>query len=218
MGQFEWRRSMERWWRPLAAGAIALTLGLGQAHAGAIENAHEGGQGADKERGTLVSERFGGEPRARALASATSNELSNVDAGLTEARPEAALPQAGAPKVSAPEATVDVNLEEEDDARSWTRTTTRTVLTARGIIRSVTRSWSYAMDEDGNKAVARAVAKARAPNDVAAVENGAGRVVAKTSVDVTGNGAASADAGGSIGIRDGRVDVSTWGRTTAEVF
>jgi hypothetical protein len=40
----------------------------------------------------------------------------------------------------------------------------------------------------------------------------------KTSVDVTGNGVASADAGGSIGIAGGGVKVETWGRTSAEVF
>ena len=62
------------------------------------------------------------------------------------------------------------------------------------------------------------MAKARAPNNVAAVRNGAGSVTAKTSVDVTGNGVASADAGGSIGIAGGGVKVETWGRTSAEVF
>ena len=98
-----------------------------------------------------------------------------------------------------------------------TRTTTRSYIKD-GFVVSRTRSKTIAYDEDGNRAVARAVAKARAPNDVAAVENGAGRVVAKTSVDVTGNGAASAEAGGSIGINDGKVEVSTWGRTSAEVF
>ena len=77
---------------------------------------------------------------------------------------------------------------------------------------------SYAIDEEGNRAIAKAVAKARAPNNVAAVRNGAGSVTAKTSVDVTGNGVASADAGGSIGIARGGVKVETWGRTSAEVF
>ena len=71
---------------------------------------------------------------------------------------------------------------------------------------------------DGDQAVAKGVAIARAPNDAAAVENGAGRVVAKTSVDLRGTGAASAEAGGSIGVSGGKVEVGTWGKTSAEVY
>jgi hypothetical protein len=62
------------------------------------------------------------------------------------------------------------------------------------------------------------VASAHAPTNVAAVRNGAGSITAKTSVDVTGNGFASADAGGFVGIAGGGVKVSTWGRTSAEVY
>ena len=50
------------------------------------------------------------------------------------------------------------------------------------------------------------------------MRNGAGSVSAKTSVDVTGTGAGTADAGGAIGISGRKVEVSTWGRTSAEVF
>ncbi len=89
--------------------------------------------------------------------------------------------------------------EEGVGTNAWTRTVTRTKVNSR-FVSSVTRSQSYAIDEEGNRAIAKAVAKARAPNNVAAVRNGAGSVTAKTSVDVTGNGVASADAGGSIGI------------------
>ena len=112
-----------------------------------------------------------------------------------------------------------VTVEEEGiGTNAWTRTVTRTKVNSR-FVSSVTRSQSYAIDEDGNRAVAMAVARARAPNNAAAVRNGAGNVTAKTSVDVTGNGVASADAGGSIGIGGrGGVKVETWGRTSAEVF
>ena len=108
--------------------------------------------------------------------------------------------------------------EEGIGTEAWTRTVTRTKVNSR-FVSSVTRSQSYAIDEDGNRAVAMAVARARAPNNAAAVRNGAGNVTAKTSVDVTGNGVASADAGGSIGIGGrGSVKIETWGRTSAEVF
>ena len=216
--RFEWR---QKGWRcVLAAGAVALTLGLGPAYGDTIKTAHDGGQGRDKEHSADVApERPHAEPSARITVTANAKGAGKAAAGVAQPKPQAATPPATVSNASAPKATVEVAAEEEGDAtRSWTRTVTRTVASARGIIRSITRSWSYAIDEDGNRAVAKAVAKARAPSDVAAVENGAGRVVARTSVDVTGNGSGRADAGGSVGVVDGKVEVSTWGRTTAEVF
>lgn len=201
MAQQGWRRARERWWRSIAACAIALTLGLGQAHAEMV-SFHEGGQGRDKETSAVAPDmRSGGDGRTQASATAKAAASDTV------------VEQAAAPEPI-------VQVDDEDDG---TGTTTRTRSSTRtfvkdGFVVSRTRSKSIAVDEEGNRAVARAVAKARAPNDAAAVENGAGRVVAKASVAVKGDGAASADAGGSIGISGGRVEVATWGKTSAEVF
>lgn len=204
-GRMAWR--MTPWLRPVAAGALALALaiGLGQAYAGEITNAHEGGQGQDKSRPFAAGEAFAGDSAARASSNARSDAFGAAAPGTAQRNAEEGA------KVS-----VDVD-EEGIGTDAWTRTVTRTKVTGR-FVSSVTRSRSYAIDEEGNRAVAKAVAKARAPNNVAAVRNGAGSITAKTSVDVAGNGAASADAGGSIGIARGGVKVETWGRTSAEVF
>ena len=202
---------MAPWLRRIAACALALTIGLGQAYAGEIANAHEGGQGRDKSNASASAESFGGDGGASAFSSSSSEAVGSwaTENGKRIAQ-EAAKAKA--------KGTVTVDVEEEGfGTDAWTRTVTRTKVTSR-FISSVTRSQSYAIDEDGNRAIAKAVAKARAPNNVAAVRNGAGTVTAKTSVDVTGNGVASADAGGSIGIARGGVKVETWGRTSAEVF
>lgn len=188
------------WLRRIAACALALTIGLGQAYADQVTSGHEGGQGADKSGAFAAAEAFGGDGAARASSTAKSEAF-------------------GTPrKAAAQEAKVTVTVEEEGiGTDAWTRTVTRSY-TKGGYVVSVTRSQSYATDEDGNRAIAKAFSKARAPNNVAAVRNGAGRVTAKTSVDVTGNGLASADAGGSIGVGRRGVKVETWGRTSAEVF
>ncbi len=201
------RGRMAQWLRLIAAGALALTLGLGQACADSPIGTHEGGQGADKSGSAFAAaEAFAGDGTAHASSTAKS------DAFGTRAI------AAASPALAAEEAKVSVNIEEEGvGTEAWTRSVTRTTVTSR-FVSSVTRSQSYAIDEEGNRAIAKAVAKARAPNNVAAVRNGAGSITAKTSVDVTGNGVATADAGGSIGIARGGVKVETWGRTSAEVF
>jgi hypothetical protein len=174
---------MAPWLRRIAACALALTIGLGQAYADEVTGGHEGGQGRDKSS----DEAFAGDGSAHASSAAKSKIIVTVE-------------------------------EEGIGTEAWTRTVTRTKVNSR-FVSSVTRSQSYAIDEEGNRAIAKAVAKARAPNNAAAVRNGAGNVTAKTSVDVTGNGIADADAGGSIGIGGrGGVKVETWGRTSAEVF
>lgn len=232
MRQHEWWRTMAWWWRSMAACAIILTLGLGQAYA-EIENAHEGGQGRDKEHSSLAStDRGNGASQAPVSATLPQAEVAPLEdvtaPGEATAPDEATSPDdvttpddvtgALASEQPSTDGIADVAAEEDGTGvTTRTRTTTRSFVKD-GFVVSRTRSKTIAYDEDGNRAVARAVAKARAPNDVAAVENGAGRVVAKTSVDVTGNGAASADAGGSISVNDGKVEVSTWGRTSAEVF
>ena len=201
---------MTRWLRPIAACALALTLGLGQAYADGATRAHEGGQGADKSGGGFASaQAFAGDGAARASSTGSSDAFG---AAAYEAAENARR------KAEEAKVTVTVDVEEEGvGTEAWTRTVTRTKVSSR-FVTSTTRSASYAIDDEGNRAIARAVAEARAPNNVAAVRNGAGRITAKTSVDVTGNGVASADAGGSIGIARGGVKVSTWGRTSAEVF
>ncbi len=217
MGQLTARRPGSLWWRSLAAGAIALTLGLGQAHA-EIENAHEGGQGRDKETSAFHAEkRFGGDAGVQAFARARTLAPDRIVEQPAE--PASVEPQVTetASETVQRAAVVAVDGEEDTAPTTRTRTTTRTLIRD-GYVVSRTRSKTISFDEDGNRAVARAVAKARAPNDVAAVAAGAGRIVAKTSVDITGNGAGSAAAGGSIGISGGRVDVATWGRTSAEVY
>ena len=196
------------WLRRIAAGALALTLGFGQAYADEVTSAHEGGQGADKSGSAFASaEAFAGDGTAHASSSGGSE-------GFGAAEYDAAAKR----KAAEAKVTVTVDVEEEGvGTNAWSRTVTRTKVNSR-FVSSVTRSQSYATDEEGNRAIANAVAKARAPNNVAAVRNGAGSVTAKTSVDVTGNGVASADAGGSIGVARGGVKVETWGRTSAEVF
>jgi hypothetical protein len=203
-----WRRQATPWLRRIAACALALTIGLGQAYADGPTSAHEGGQGADKSGSAFASaEAFAGDGTAYASS-----------LGRAEAFGAAEYEAAAKRKAEEAKVTVTVDVEEEGVGTSaWTRTVTRTKVTSR-FVSSVTRSQSYATDEEGDLAIAKAVAKARAPNNVAAVRNGAGSITAKTSVDVTGNGVASADAGGSIGIARGGVKVETWGRTSAEVF
>lgn len=232
MGQLILRRSWRRWWRSLAAGAIALTLGLGQAQA-EINNFHEGGQGRDKQSSAFTGEkRFGGEAGVQAFAAARVAAPDSVVEQAAEPAPteqatdpaaveqgaveQAAVEQAAEPAAVEPEAVAAADAEEDAAPKTRTRTATRTFVKD-GFVVSRTRSKSISFDEEGNRAVARAVARARAPNDVAAVEAGAGRIVAKTSVDITGNGTGSAAAGGSIGTSGGKVDVSTWGKTSAEV-
>jgi hypothetical protein len=200
-----WR--MAPWLRRIAAGALALTIGLGQAYADEVTSGHEGGQGRDKSSAFATGEAFAGDGAAHASSYGRSDAFG---AAVEETARQIA---AEAAKVTV---TVDVD-EEGIGTDAWTRTVTRTKVNSR-FVSSVTRSQSYAIDEDGNRAIAKAVAKARAPNNVAAVRNGAGSITAKTSVDVTGNGLASADAGGSIGLGRGGVKVETWGRTSAEVF
>ena len=180
------------WLRRIAACALALTIGLGQAYAAEVTS----GQG----RGFAAAEAFAGDGAAHASSAAKSEGFSSPTARAAQ------------------EAKVTVKVEEEGiGTDAWTRTVTRTKVNSR-FISSVTRSQSYVIDEEGNRAIAKAVAKARAPNNVAAVRNGAGSITAKTSVDVTGNGVATADAGGSIGIGRRGVKVETWARTSAEVF
>ena len=199
------RRRVAPWLRWIAAGALALTIG--QAYADSPTGTHEGGQGADKSGGAFASaEAFAGDGAARAASSGSAEAF-----GAAEYAAAARNAQRNG------WAKVTVNVEEEGvGTEAWTRTVTRTYVGNKVV--SYTRSQSYATDEEGNRAVAKAVAKAQAPNSAAAVRNGAGSVTAKTSVDVAGNGVASADAGGSIGIAGGRVKAETWGRTSAEVF
>jgi hypothetical protein len=194
------------WLRSIAACALALTLGFGQAYADPIASAHEGGQGRDKHNSAFASaEAFAGDGGPRASSSRSADAFGSAALDTAQRKAEAA------------KVTVTVDVEETGiGTDAWTRTVTRTY-TSRSFVASVTNSKSYAIDEEGNRAIAKAVARARAPNSVAAVRNGAGNITAKTSVDVVGNGVASADAGGSIGIGGG-VKVSTWGRTSAEVF
>lgn len=199
-------RRLAPWLRRIAAGALALTIGLGQAYADQVTSGHEGGQGRDKSGSFATGEAFAGDGTAHASSTAKSEGFG---------APRKAGPQ---PRVEEAKVTVSVDVDEEGiGTDAWTRTVTRTKVSSR-FVTSTTRSQSYATDDEGNQAIAKAVAEARAPNNVAAVRNGAGSITAKTSVDVTGNGVASADAGGSIGIARGGVKASTWGRTSAEVF
>jgi len=197
-----WRRGwVRRWACSIAAGAVALMLGVASAHADTITPGHEGGQGADKEHasaGALADPKGTGavsvgQPEAYRHGSSFSNAVAQARGGAT------------------------IAIDEESASGAWSRSVTRTSSTAR-FVTSKTRSVSIAFDEDGDRVVARAFAKARAPNSVAAVRDGAGTIIARTSVNVTGNGAGSAAAGGSIGVSGGAVKVSTWGETSAEVF
>ncbi|MEZ5831090.1 MAG: hypothetical protein R3D05_07910 [Dongiaceae bacterium] len=197
------------WLRSVAAGALVLMLGLGQAYADAFDGIHQSGGDHDKGRGLARS--------AMHVAAQHGSEQATAHAQATTKPAEIAAPD---DESASDPASIDVASATPDDesgARTRTRTVTRT-FTRHGNIISVTRSKSVSFDDEGNRAVAKAFAKARAPEDVEAVENGAGKVVAKTSVDVKGNGSASADAGGSISVDNGKVEVSTWGRTSAEVF
>jgi hypothetical protein len=201
------------WLRSIAACALVLTLGLGQAatdhaYADTIANAHEGGQGRDKSQSSSTGA-FAGDGSANAFPTASPEAFGGFQRAIAKQGLQA--------RASAPSQVVTVDVEEDGvGTAAWTRTVTRTI-TDLARVTSITRSFSYAADEEGNQAIAKAVARARAPNNVAAVRNGAGNIVAKTSVDVTGNGTASADAGGSIGVSRGGVKVSTWGETSAEV-
>src|SRR5262245_56229118 len=68
-----WRTRMAPWLRRIAAGALALTLGLGGAYADSITGAHEGGQGRDKGGSAFASaEAFAGDGAARASSSGGS--------------------------------------------------------------------------------------------------------------------------------------------------
>jgi hypothetical protein len=202
------------WLRSIAACALALTLGLGQAatdhaYADTIANAHEGGQGRDKGQSIASRGAFAGDGSANACPTASPEAFGGFQRAIAK--------QGLRARANAPSQVVTVNVEEDGvGTAAWSRTVTRTV-TNLARVTSITRSFSYAADEEGNQAIAKAVARASAPNNVAAVRNGAGNIVAKTSVDVTGNGTASADAGGSIGVSRGGVKVSTWGETSAEV-
>lgn len=198
----ERQKTTECRWRLIAPCVIAMALGLGQAHAD-MADFHEGGQGRDKEASAFAAEKRSGGREASASALVASGPA--TPELEIEAPPES---EGAALAALEPEAL---------DARTRTRTITRTFVKD-GFVTSRTRSKSIALDEDGNRAVARAVARVSAPNDVAAVRNGAGRILAKSSVAVTGGGDALAHAGGSIGISAGKVEVSTWGRTSAEVF
>jgi len=202
-----WRSRMAPWLRRIAAGTLALTLGLGQAFADEIASGYGGGQGRDSSSAFTAAEAFGGDGAAGALSS-----------GRSEAVVAAAEKADWRVAERTAKVTITVDIDEEGiGTDDWTRTVTRTKVTSR-FVSSTTRSQSFVIDEDGNRAIAKAVARARAPNNVAAVRNGAGTITAKTSVEVAGNGIASADAGGSIGIAGGGVKVETWGHTSAEVF
>jgi hypothetical protein len=204
------------WLRAIAAGALALTLGLGQAWAYPPTGAHEGGQSSDK---------------AHAFATASAQASDGAAKGASPARPDTAAQSEAQAGTTAPEprfnfgvakptpkSKVSVDIDEAGiGTDDWTRTVTRTVTNGQ-LVSSTTRSTSIAIDDAGNQVVSVAVARARAPNNVAAVQAGAGSIHTNTSVDVTGNGTGSASAGGSIGVSHGSVDVSTWGETSAEVF
>lgn len=199
------RKPVMPWLRRIAAGVLALAIGFGHAYADEIASAHEGGQGRDKVSAFAAGEAFAGDGAAGASSSARSDAFGAASALAAAQR-------------RAVEAKVTVDVDEEGiGTDDWTRTVTRTKVTSR-FVSSITPSQSFVIDEDGNRAIAKAVARTRAPNSVAAVRNGAGTITVKTSVEVAGNGVASADAGGSIGIARGGVKVETWGRTSAEVF
>ena len=104
-----------------------------------------------------------------------------------------------------------------DGAGAWTKTWTQTVAGPRTVV-SITKSMSYAADEEGNTATAIAQAWAKVGAYSWKADKRPGRVVTKTSVAVTGNGIATAGAGGSIAIGAHGVSASTWGKTSAEVF
>ncbi len=129
------------------ACALALTIGLGQAYADSPTSAHEGGQGADKSGSAFASaEAFAGDGTARASSVGRAEAF-----GAAEYETAAAKRKAEEAKV-----TVTVDIEEEGIGTSaWTRTVTRTMVNRR-FVSSVTRSQSYATDEEGNLAIAKA--------------------------------------------------------------
>jgi hypothetical protein len=201
------------WLQAVAAGALALTLGLGttgpgQAYAETLTSTHEGGQSSDKVDALATASA----EASHGAAKASSFGRSDAEAGITDPQPGMGLAIATAKDG----ATYHVDAQSLGTG-AWTRTITRTA-TNQQIVSSTTRSKSIAFDDEGNRVVSIAVARARAPNNVEAVESGAGKVFAKTSVDVTGNGTGTASAGGSIGVSGGNVKASTWGETSAEVF
>jgi hypothetical protein len=243
MEQHGWRDGSKRRSCAITACALALTLGCGQAHAAMdVDPDHDGGKGQDRaqqrsERDPRSHDVLDARPvaaspaapaRKPALTEApepdepVADGVAAEDAATQEATE--AAPAAEQPTTAETGADAEVAVEsgvvdgEATDPAPRTRTTSRTVVTSRGIIKSVTRSFTYDTDAEGDTAIAKAVAKARVPNDVTAVENGAGRVIARTSAKVSSEGTADADAGGAIGVSGGKVEVSTWGRTSAEVY
>ena len=57
---------MAPWLRRIAACALALTIGLGQAYADEVTSGHEGGQGRDKSSAFATGEAFAGDGTAHA--------------------------------------------------------------------------------------------------------------------------------------------------------
>jgi len=105
---------MAPWLRRIAACALALTIGLGQAYADQVTSGHEGGQGADKSGSFATGEAFAGDGTAHASSTAKSE-------GFGAPRTKAAAQ----PLVE--EAKVTVKVEEEGiGTEAWTRTVTRT--------------------------------------------------------------------------------------------
>jgi hypothetical protein len=191
-----------RFWREAAAaGAVLLTIGVGQACADPVPSPHDGGPKAENTH--VAAHAFGDHGAAKAFSADRSTALGG--SGFSSNRMRAGG-----------DATVEVD---DRTIRPGVRSHTVTTITSDGrFLASSTRSTSIAIGDDGDAAFARAFAQARAPNNVTAVRNGAGKVFATTSVSVTGNGRATAEAGGSIGVSGGAVKVSTWGETSAEVF
>src|SRR4030095_449895 len=134
-------------------GAFALTLGLGQAFADTTD-LHEGGQGVDKPHATssATAEAFAGDGVARASSSGRSEAVGG--AGFAKQPPKPEL-----------KTTVTVDVDEEGiGTDAWSRTVTRNFVNAK-FVTSITKSVSVAIDDDGNTAIAKAPANARAPNN-----------------------------------------------------
>ena len=195
------RRGMRFWRRAATAAAVLLTIGIGEACANPVPSHHDGGPKADNAH--VSAHAFGNHGGAKAFSADASPALGGP--GFSSRRMQASG-----------EAAVKID---DRTIRPGVRSHTVTTTTSDGrFLASSTRSVSVAIDDDGDAAFARAFAQARAPNNVTAVRNGAGNVFAATSVSVTGDGRATARAGGSIGVSGGAVKVSTWGETSAEVF
>jgi hypothetical protein len=192
---------MRRWTCSIATGVVALTLGAAGVHADTITPGHEGGQGADKRQASAGA--LADPNGARAFTSSGTSALHRHGPSLSQVQAQVRG-----------DATIAID---QSATGASTRSVTRTSSSGR-FVTSTTRAVSIAVDEDGDRVLARAFAKARAPTNVAAVRSGAGTITTRTSVNVAGNGAGSARAGGSIGISGGAVKVSTWGGTSAEVF